>query len=167
MNRASQYRIIALLFAVSAVCSGRLAAQIEMLRGEVSAEAILDNDRIYRIYHERYEISEEALNALNTYPDSAEIIVFFGTWCKESKKYVPALIKVYQAHRNQNIQWKFVAAGPDKKIPEAFSKMFSIEYIPTVVVLKNNIEAGRIEEHPRNVVEADLVQILRKTEIRH
>jgi len=130
--------------------------------GLVSSEQIIEHDRIFRIYMDRYEPNEEAVTYLSTQKDSLTLYVFFGNWCRESKKYIPGLMKSLQAAGSELIEARYIGVDVQKKNPKKFLNKFDIKYIPTVVVLKGNIEIGRIVEKPEQPIETDLVQILKR-----
>ncbi|MEX0723013.1 MAG: thioredoxin family protein [Gracilimonas sp.] len=130
--------------------------------GLVSSEQIIEHDRIFRIYVDRYEPDEETITYLRTQEDSLTLYVFFGNWCRESKKYIPGLMKSLQATETNLIDVKYVGVDVQKKNPEKLLNKFDIEYIPTVVVLKGNVEIGRIVEKPEQPIEIDLVEILKR-----
>ncbi|WP_157939524.1 thioredoxin family protein [Gracilimonas amylolytica] len=132
------------------------------LVGEVSVEQILDHNRIFRIYTERYEPDEEALQFLKRVEGDISLRVFFGSWCRESTKYLPGLVKTLNVVNNNEIKATYMGVDAQKKFPDRFLKLFDIKYIPTVVVLKNGIEVGRIVEKPQQPIETELVQILKR-----
>jgi len=159
MNSARCLSItVVLLFMVMAV--GKVHAQSSEILGPVSKEEILANDRIYEIYINRYTPDSASVNYLSAYPDSVTLIVFMGSWCRESKKYIPGLMKTLELAESEFIITEYIAVDQQKKIPQIFLKEFEIKYIPTVVVLKGNKELGRIVEKPRQLIETDLIQIL-------
>ena len=159
MNSASRTLFILIVGCV-AMTSSVVLAQSQELIGPVSREEILANDRIYGIYLDRYEPEKKAVEYLSAYRDSAKLMVFVGSWCRESKKYIPGLMKTLDVSGTKNIDVQYIAVDREKKFPESFLKMFNIKYIPTVLVLKGNKELGRIEEKPHQLIETDLVQIL-------
>ena len=138
-----------------------LSAQPVQLLGLLTEAEVMSHSNIYEIYADRYAPNEDAIEYLGAYRDSLSIYVFLGDWCKESTKYIPQLIKVFQLYDNDFITVSYVAVNASKKQPEIFLNMFDIEYIPSVVVLKNEIELGRIEEKPHTLIETDLVRILK------
>lgn len=138
-----------------------LSAQPEQLLGPLTESEVMSHSRIYEIYADRYAPDEDAIEYLSAYRDSLTIYAFLGDWCKESTKYIPQLIKVFRLAGNDFIEVNFIAVNASKKQPEIFLNMFDIEYIPSVVVLKNEIELGRIEEKPHTLIETDLVRILK------
>ncbi|MEX0844330.1 MAG: hypothetical protein WD022_03575 [Balneolaceae bacterium] len=161
MNSARLYFFIPVLW-IGGLISSPLLAQSGDLIGPVTVQEIAEHDRIYDIYMERYQPSEAALEYLATQKDSIKLIIFLGDWCKESKKYLPGLMKTLGLVDSGFIRTEYIGVDPQKKIPKSFLKMYEIKYIPTVVVLKGNVELGRIEEKPHELIETDLVQILKK-----
>ncbi|MGN8225318.1 thioredoxin family protein [Gracilimonas sp. BCB1] len=137
-----------------------LKAQQQDLTGPVTKEEILANDRIYDIYIDRYKPDSESTEYLSAHQDSVQLMVFVGSWCRESKKYIPGLMKTLELAKNANIGVQYIAVDRQKKFPEEFLNKFDIKYIPTVLVLKGTTEVGRIEEKPHRLIETDLVQIL-------
>ena len=159
MNCARWFLFIVIVW--SGMMMSRTAkAQQNDLIGLITKEEILANDRIYQIYIDRYEPDNEALQYLSAYKDSVQLMVFVGSWCRESKKYIPGLMKTLELSKAKNIDIQYIGVGRQKKFPESFLNKFDIKYIPTVLVLKGNKELGRIEEKPHQLIETDLVQIL-------
>ena len=138
------------------------SAQDRNVTGPASAENILASDNLMRIHSQRYQPDSTAAAFLHAYPDTVTIYVFFGSWCRESRKYLPGFIKTMQLSAPVHLQVNYVGVDAQKKVPESFLKMYNIKYIPTVVVLEGNEEIGRIEEAPHKPIELELVEILRK-----
>lgn len=134
----------------------------ENLIGRISAEELLEHDRIFSIYVDRYDPDEEAIEYLSAQKDSLTLYIFFGNWCRESKKYIPGLMKTLQLVESDLFDTRYIGVDHQKKIPESFLNEFDIKYIPTVVVLKGDLEIGRIEEKPQKPIESNLVQILKR-----
>lgn len=130
--------------------------------GLVTAEEIIDHDRIFSIYMDRYDPEEEAIEYLSSQKDSLALYIFFGNWCRESKKYIPGLMKTLQMLESDLFEATYIGVDDKKKYPESFLNKFDIKYIPTVVVLKGGLEIGRIVERPHQPIESDLVQILKR-----
>ncbi|WP_421773161.1 thioredoxin family protein [Gracilimonas sp.] len=159
MNSASRF-VFVVLFGFGLMWPSTLKAQQQDLTGPVTKEEILANDRIYDIYIGRYKPDQEAVEYLSTYQDSVQLMVFVGSWCRESKKYIPGLMKILELAKAGNIGVQYIAVDRQKKFPKSFLNKFDIKYIPTVLVLKGTTEVGRIEEKPHRLIETDLVQIL-------
>lgn len=130
--------------------------------GPVTAQEIIEHDRIFRIYVDRYDPDEESIEYLSSQEDSLSLYIFFGNWCRESKKYIPGLMKTLKMVESDLIEATYIGVDDQKKYPESFLNKFDIEYIPTVVVLKDGFEIGRIEEKPQGSIEFDLIQIVKR-----
>lgn len=150
---------VCMVMGISASISAQPAGD---LLGEVAAEEIIEHDRIFRIYMDRYEPEAEATEYLSSHADSLSLYIFFGNWCRESKKYIPGLMKTLQVADNHSIEATFIGVDDQKKYPREFLNMYDIKYIPTVVVMEGRFEIGRIEEEPQRTIESDLVQILKR-----
>ncbi|HKK25571.1 MAG TPA: thioredoxin family protein [Gracilimonas sp.] len=132
------------------------------LIGEVTPAQIVENDRIFEVYVERYNPDPLSLDYLESVEEKYIVMVFFGSWCRESIKYIPGLVKTILELRNDQIEYSFIGVGEQKKMPDEFLNVFDIEYIPTVVVQKDGKELGRIVERPQLPIETELVQILKR-----
>jgi|TARA_R100000005_G_C4982643_1_gene191958 thiol-disulfide isomerase/thioredoxin len=159
MNSARWLSItVAFLFVVIPV--EKIHAQSSDILGPVTKEQILANDRIYEIYINRYKPDSASVDYLSAFPDSVTLMVFMGSWCRESKKYIPGLMKTLELADSERITAEYLGVDQQKKIPQILLKEFEIKYIPTIVVLKGNKELGRIVEKPHQLIETDLIQIL-------
>lgn len=132
------------------------------LIGSVTSDQILESNRIFKVYVERYEPDPIAIEYMQALHDNYTILVFFGSWCRESTKYLPGLVKTIRLINNDQIGMKYIGVDEQKKFPAEFLKLFDIKYIPTVVVLKDGKELGRIVERPQLSIETELVQILKR-----
>lgn len=149
-------------FVISFFANISAAAQTSPIIGVVEVEQIIEDDPLFGIHAERYKPDEQAVEFLTTYTDTTEIYVFFGNWCRESKKYLPGLVKTLRMANAPNIKTTYIGVDEQKKLPELFLYMYDIRYIPSVVVIKGNEEIGRIIEAPRSLIELHLVEILKK-----
>ena len=93
-----------------------------------------------------------------------EIVVFMGTWCSDSQREVPHLFKLLDETGFPNEKIKIIAVDEDKTQPETSIKEWGIEYVPTIILLKNGEEIGRIIESPNATLEKDLAAILNEPE---
>ena len=139
---------------------GAVQAQEANLTGPVTEKQILENDRIYEIYIDRYTPDSVAIDYLMNIKEPVKLMVFLGSWCRESKKYMPRLMKTLRETDSEKIDVEYIGADAQKKYPESFLNMHQIKYIPTVVVLKADKEIGRIVEEPQKPIELELMEIL-------
>jgi tetratricopeptide (TPR) repeat protein len=89
--------------------------------------------------------------------------IFFGTWCGDSKREVPRFYKIADAIGipEQKIKLIGVDSGEAyKQGPNAETYGKAIYRVATFIVLKSNVEVGRLIEHPVTTLEEDLYKII-------
>ncbi|MEO1021665.1 MAG: thioredoxin family protein [Bacteroidota bacterium] len=147
------------------ICSFLLVAadcaRAQDLTGVVTPEQITTNQRLFDVYSKRYKPNKKAISQLNEVQDSLQIIVAFGMWCHDSKKHVPALLRVLRELDNPRITTEFRALTRKKEDPKNTKNAFNIIRTPTIMLFRSGSELGRIIETPRESVEEDLVSIIR------
>ena len=95
-----------------------------------------------------------------------QIDIFLGTWCGDSRREVPRMMKILtQAGvHQQQIKLIFVSneSNSYKKSPQHEEAGKNIKRVPTLIVYENEKEMGRIIEYPVVSLEKDLLLILRR-----
>jgi tetratricopeptide (TPR) repeat protein len=95
--------------------------------------------------------------------NDAKVEIFLGTWCGDSKTWVPRFINYWTAAGLDANQLSFVALydGDEKykQGPAAEEKGLNIHRVPTFVFSREGEEFARIVEHPVTTLETDLAQI--------
>ncbi len=94
------------------------------------------------------------------------IELFLGTWCGDSKREVPRLLKILDdlAFPGKNLQL-IALGGSDslvKQSPLHEEAGKGIFRVPAIIVYRNGIEINRINEFPALSLESDLYAILNK-----
>jgi thiol-disulfide isomerase/thioredoxin len=90
----------------------------------------------------------------------AEILAFFGTWCLICQKELPALLATLDAAANPNLKLALVAVDENVIEPRDLISQYKVTTTPTMIVLIDGQELGRLEEEPEGTVEAELANIL-------
>ena len=92
--------------------------------------------------------------------------IFMGTWCGDSRREVPRMLKILDASgiKEKQVQIIFVSNDPDlyKQSPQHEEKGMNIIRVPTFIISKGKKETGRIIEYPKQSLEKDLLKILRE-----
>jgi thiol-disulfide isomerase/thioredoxin len=102
-----------------------------------------------------------AAQALGTVEPGAEVTVFLGTWCGDSRREVPRLWKALDAEGGAvPFQIRYVGVDHDKKQPVDLIKENDVRYLPTFIVRRGGHEVGRIVETSPHGVEQDLLALL-------
>jgi thiol-disulfide isomerase/thioredoxin len=128
--------------------------------GEMTAEQIINGSRVFNMHYVDYVPNSDAVQAIHNYPKPLEIKVFWGDWCKDSKKYIPGFIKSIEFAENKKIQIIYINMDRQKKEPAEAIAGWNILNIPTFVVISNGKEVGRVVETPKDTIEQDIASIL-------
>lgn len=116
--------------------------------------------------HDEYAIDEKAVSELRkgkigTY----DIIVFMGTWCEDSHRDFPRLMKILEAANYPENKLNIIAVNRKKESPTGDESLYNIQKVPTIILKRYGKEVGRIIEMPTTgYIERDLVQILKKND---
>ena len=111
--------------------------------------------------YDSYQPNSESVNKLIAISkDDITIKIVMGTWCPDSRREVPRYMKILS-------QWRFPASGVSfigvdnqKLSPVGEYESLDIQRVPTFIVYKNKVEAGRIIENAVTSLEQDMVNIL-------
>jgi len=127
--------------------------------GIVSREQILSL-RVFHHYYLKYLPKDDPVKAIHSFEQPLEIKVFFGDWCKDSKKHVPAFVKTMEIADNKMIQVTYINVSTDKRDPTDLLAGWDIRSVPTFVVLLDGMEVGRMIEAPKVSVDHDLSEMV-------
>jgi hypothetical protein len=94
------------------------------------------------------------------------ITIFMGTWCGDSRREVPRVLKMLDCCGFPPSQLQIVMVGNSdslyKRSPLHEEDGRNIVRVPTFIIEENGKEQGRIVEFPKLSMEKDLLSILRK-----
>ena len=135
-----------------------------LLRGKIAFDDIMNESTCswFGKGADLYHPNQQAVDELHKIWPDYRFIVFAGTWCSDTKDMLPKFYKV------------LVEAGIDLHTVEMFglnrskealnneTTLYSITRVPTIIVMHQFREVGRITENVEMSVEEDLVKIIRK-----
>jgi hypothetical protein len=102
-----------------------------------------------------------AAQALATVEPGAEVTVYLGSWCGDSRREVPRFWKALDAAGGSvPFAVRYVAVDHAKKEPADLLKQDGVRYLPTIIVRRGGQEVGRIVETSPHGVEQDLLALL-------
>jgi len=103
----------------------------------------------------------ETARSLATVSPGAEVTVFLGTWCSDSRREVPRLWKALaEAGFEVPFEVHYIGVDRGKKEPAGELAANDVRYLPTFIVRRDGRETGRIVETSPNGVEKDLLDLL-------
>ena len=92
------------------------------------------------------------------------IVLVLGTWCSDSQREVPRLMKILDAAGFPENRLKILSLTKSKESPGGEEMQFAIKKVPTIILYKYGKEIGRIVETPTNgSIERDLYDIIMST----
>ena len=127
----------------------------------------LEKDTIFQKWYNKNYLDFEVLNKKPTWVKdlkNVEVDIYLGTWCGDSKKWVPKFVKLWDELGLYRVQLKFIALydftdGKYKQGPNGEEQNKDIHRVPTFIIKRSGKEIARIVESPNNDLETDLAQI--------
>lgn len=117
--------------------------------------------------YQSYEPDSEVISQLDEYARGKDYILFLGTWCSDSQREVPGMVKVLDQLGVSRRDLRVIAVDERegeryKTTPSGVEKEFSVDLVPTLIVRSEGEELGRIVEYTLYSPEKDLLNILRE-----
>jgi thiol-disulfide isomerase/thioredoxin len=110
-----------------------------------------------------YIPEQNALQALKANKDSINIIAFGGTWCGDTKFILPKFFVLADAAGLSQDRITLVGVDRSKKTIQHLSEAFGIVNVPTIIVMKNGKEVGRVVEYGKyGMFDKELGEIISK-----
>jgi len=129
--------------------------------GEMSMDKLWETVPVWRSEMEDYEPNAKAVTAIESADKDTTVTLAFGTWCPDSKNYVPRLLKALRAAANDKIHVKLIGIDNQFREPVTTVQPRRITNVPTVIIERGGQEIGRIVETPAApTMEEDLASIL-------
>jgi hypothetical protein len=92
----------------------------------------------------------------------AEVDVFLGTWCGDSRREVSRLFRAFEradTEAPRPFALRFVGVDRAKTAP-GYTESVGLRYVPTIVVRRGGVEVGRIVESAPGGVDVALADLL-------
>ena len=136
--------------------------------GELTQDKLWETVPVWRAVMKNYEPNSSAVGQIKSIQKDTMVTLAFGTWCPDSKNYVPRLLKALRAAANDKIHIKLIGVDNQFREPVAIVQPRRITNVPTVIVERDGHEIGRIVETPAaKTMEEDLASILQGTQPVH
>lgn len=103
-----------------------------------------------------------AVAALKRNTDSVQLLVFMGTWCEDSHFVIPKFFSVIDASGFRSQDVSLIGVDRDKKTLGNLSAALNVKNVPTIIVMKQGKEVGRVIEYGKSgSFEKDLAELLK------
>ena len=116
--------------------------------------------------HDEYALDQKAVSELKKEKiGTYDMIVFMGTWCEDSHRDFPRLMKILEAVNYPENKLNIIAVNRKKVSPTGDESLYNLQKVPTIILKRYGKEIGRIVEMPTTgYIERDLVEILKKND---
>jgi thioredoxin 1 len=156
----NKYIIIIALFLLTGCHTGHSKeAVLKPLEGVVASHALLKQHPEFKAEFDDYQPSEAELAAVQKIRGK-KLVVLFGTWCHDSAREVPRLLKVLEKSAVKLGEIQLVAVNYNKQEPSNLHRIYELKYTPTIILLDGDQELGRIIEKPLVSLGEDLAGFL-------
>lgn len=136
-------------------------AGTDALPGRVSPGDVTETNESWRDRLEDVEVSKEDARALGEVPPGAEVTVYFGAWCPDSRREVPRLWRALErAGGDVPFTVEYIALDTDFEAGDIDISGADVDFVPTFVVHRDGEEVGRIVESAPDLLERDLHALL-------
>lgn len=111
-----------------------------------------------------YAVDTSLIVSLKEKMDRKQFLIFMGTWCGDSKREVPRMLKIldYCGVKPEQVKIVMVSNADSlyKQSPNHEEKGLNIIKVPTLIVYENTTEINRVVEYPVESLEKDLLRIM-------
>jgi len=126
---------------------------------------ILQNDSSFKWYATNqagYTPDAGALRAMEAAKNNVQFVIFGGTWCGDTRNILPKFFKLQEASGVADKHISFFAMDRSKKTIGNVGDAFKITNVPTIIVMRDGKEIGRVVEYGKSgSFDKDLAEILK------
>jgi len=136
--------------------------------GEMTADKLWETVPVWRAVMENSQANAKAVAEIKAVDKTTTVTLLFGTWCPDSKNYVPRLMRALRDAGNDKLQVKLIGIDNQFHQPVDTVQPRKITNVPTVILERDSREIGRIVETPASkTIEEDVAAILNGRQLVH
>lgn len=118
-----------------------------MLVGNLNAK-LLENNPACSWFSSGFKAYDPSGHSQKLQQDSLiHLVIFAGTWCEDSQFIIPRLFKWLSAEGFPENRVSLYGVDRDKRTVDDLSGAFGITNVPTIIVMKEGKELGRVVEY--------------------
>jgi thiol-disulfide isomerase/thioredoxin len=87
------------------------------------------------------------MDGMKAQKDAVSYLIFGGTWCSDTQNILPKFFKTQEAAGVADAKISFIGVDRQKKSIGNMASVMGITNVPTIIVLKNGKEVGRVVEY--------------------
>lgn len=135
----------------------------KILKGIISRD-LLSSDSSFSWFTENqkpYPPEKEPAIKFAKQKDNIQLVVFLGTWCEDSHVIIPKLFPFLDAAGFPDSKLTLIGVDRNKKTISHLADAFNVINVPTVIVMKDGKEMGRVVEYGKyGMIENELAEIV-------
>ncbi len=120
-----------------------------ILRGIIN-KYVVQNDTSYKWYSSSagsYKADTAILTAFEKAKNNVQFVIFGGTWCEDTQFILPKFFKLQEMSGIADTNITFFGVNRAKKSLSSIADAFGLINVPTIIVMKNGKEIGRVVEY--------------------
>jgi thiol-disulfide isomerase/thioredoxin len=121
-----------------------------VLNGIITKYAIANNEVLKTWYAPSqvgYKPDAAVLAAMQAAKGKVQFIIFGGTWCEDTQNILPKFFKLQEQAGIDDNSISFYGVDRAKKTLGNLNDAFKITNVPTIIVMKDGKEVGRVVEY--------------------
>ena len=123
--------------------------EVKILKGIISKYALI-NDTSFQWYgpnRNAYQPDTAVVSALRDTSGNYSYVLFGGTWCEDTQFILPKFFHLQEVAGVPDDHITFFAVDRSKQTLGNIAAAFHITNVPTIIVMKNGQEVGRVVEY--------------------
>ena len=120
-----------------------------ILKGIITKYALL-NDSTYKWYsgsQNSYTPAATTVASLSGAKNNIQFVIFGGTWCEDTQFILPKFFKLQEQAGFPDAAVSFFGVDRTKKTIGGITDAFNVSNVPTIIVMKEGKEVGRVVEY--------------------
>ena len=120
--------------------------------GDISQADLLQRHEVFKRNYDAYEVTA----GIDGLPADLKVKILFGTWCHDSEREVPRMLKLLAASGVKEDNISLISLDIRKEEPEGRAKALAVRFTPTFIFFIGGTELGRIVEQPSKSLLEDI-----------
>jgi thiol-disulfide isomerase/thioredoxin len=129
------------------------------ITGDISTAQLFSEYPEFKNAYQAYKPTKKEIFAAQTLLGKS-LVVMFGTWCHDSEREVPRLLKLLDVAKVKVASLSLRALNYSKQDPNGLHHTYNVELTPTIILFDQGKELGRILEFPQKSIGEDLASFI-------
>ena len=110
----------------------------------------IENDTAFKWFKDNMKFGQAdaaAVAAFKQHAQDIQLVVFGGTWCEDTQFILPKFFKLQEQAGFPDAGVSFFGVDRTKKTIGGITDAFKVSNVPTIIVMKDGKEVGRVVEY--------------------